>query len=661
MRGLLTRPPWGPWLGGLLAGAALVAVVTGVVALLEPHLPVLSLLVLYLLAILPVAVLWGSGPAAVASILSTVLFGYLFLQPERSWWLAEARNSVALAVFLITAVVVANLAARLRRAAQDSARLTQEQAALRRVATLVAEGVQPSTVFEAVTREVGTLCGADLARMERYDDDGAVTGVAAWSRVPVQLAVGTRIDLDGVSIARQVRQTNRPVRVNSFERASGSIATEARALGIRSSIGCPIIVDGNLWGVIAASTKGEEPFHAGTESQIARFTELVATTITNAEARTRLRTIADEQAALRRVATVAAQGAEPDRVFALVAEEVRVLMGADATAILRFEADGTMTYLGVQGRRHPRKPGARWSPEPSPPAAVEMVRQTGRSARLDYSAGVTDKLPAVFQEEGFRCAVASPIVVNGRLWGTIGLASRRGPLPVDTEQRLIAFTEIVATAIANMDSRSQLAASRARVIAAADATRRQLERDLHDGAQQRLVSLALELRNAQEEVPGHLPGLRANLDRVAQDLTEVLDELRELSRGIHPAVLSEGGLGPALRTLARRSGVPTDVDIRTPSRFPDSVEVAAYYVVSEALTNATKHAGASHAEVIVAERNDSLRLSVRDDGVGGADPNRGSGLTGLRDRVEALGGSIDVSSPVGEGTLIDVSLPRKPS
>ena len=187
-------------------------------------------------------------------------------------------------------------------------------------------------------------------------------------------------------------------------------------------------------------------------------------------------------------------------------------------------------------------------------------------------------------------------------------------------------------------------------------------RDQHVGypqGQQRLVSLALELRNAQGVATAEVPGLSADMDRMAQDLTEVLDELRVLSRGIHPAILSEGGLGPALRTLAQRSGVPVDLDIRTQTRFPESVEVGAYYVVSEALTNTAKHAAASHAEVILEERADRLQLSVRDDGVGGADPQGGSGLTGLRDRVEALGGAISVSSPIGEGTVIQVSLPLK--
>jgi signal transduction histidine kinase len=199
------------------------------------------------------------------------------------------------------------------------------------------------------------------------------------------------------------------------------------------------------------------------------------------------------------------------------------------------------------------------------------------------------------------------------------------------------------------------------VLAAGDRTRRQIERDLHDGAQQRLVSLALELRLAQDAVPEALPVLRAGIGRAADGLTEVQEELREISRGIHPATLSEGGLGPALRTLARRSAIPVQLHVDTASRYPPSVEVAAYYVVSEALTNTAKHAGPTPAEVVVQERDATLRVRVSDEGVGGAEPARGSGLIGLRDRVEAVGGSIDVVSPAGQGTMIHVSLPLQPT
>ncbi len=365
-----------------------------------------------------------------------------------------------------------------------------EQAALRRVATLVAQTSSPSDVFEAVTREIGTLFGADLARMERYEPDGTVTGVAAWSRdADHHLAVGTRFEIKGVSIAALVRERGAPARVDSFARAYGPIAEEAQELGIRSSVGCPIVVEGRLWGVIAASSKRETPF------------------------------------------------------------------------------------------------------------------------------------------------------------------------PPETEAKIAEFTELVATAIANADSRAELAASRARVVAAADVTRRRIERDLHDGTQQRLVSLALELRSAQAMVPPELTELNAQLSDTAKGLASATEDVREMSRGIHPAILSQGGLGPALRTLARRSTVPVELELTTDRRLPQPVEVAAYYLVSEALTNAAKHASASVVQVDVEAEDSVVRLSIRDDGVGGADPAEGSGLIGLRDRVEALGGTIEIASPAGGGTSLDVKLP----
>jgi signal transduction histidine kinase len=199
-----------------------------------------------------------------------------------------------------------------------------------------------------------------------------------------------------------------------------------------------------------------------------------------------------------------------------------------------------------------------------------------------------------------------------------------------------------------------------RIVAAADDARRRIERDLHDGTQQRLVALGLALHLAQSTVPAELPELQSQIGQVADELDGANEELRELARGIHPAVLSEGGLGPALRTLARRAALPVELDIRTETRAADPIEVAAYYVASEALTNTTRHAHASHAHITVEQRDAHLHLSIRDDGIGGADPARGSGLIGLRDRVQALGGSIEVNSRPGEGTAIVVELPLQP-
>jgi signal transduction histidine kinase len=217
--------------------------------------------------------------------------------------------------------------------------------------------------------------------------------------------------------------------------------------------------------------------------------------------------------------------------------------------------------------------------------------------------------------------------------------------------------ELVATAIANAESKSELAASRRRIVAASDDARRRIERDLHDGTQQRLVSLGLAVRAARSSLPSDLSDLRSQLSGIATGLAEAVEELQELSRGIHPAILAQGGLAPALRTLARRSAIPIALDIRMETRLPVPIEVAAYYVMSEALANAAKHAQASRIDISVTPRDGRLMLSIRDDGIGGADRSRGSGLVGLTDRVEALGGSISIESPPGAGTYITAELP----
>jgi signal transduction histidine kinase len=259
---------------------------------------------------------------------------------------------------------------------------------------------------------------------------------------------------------------------------------------------------------------------------------------------------------------------------------------------------------------------------------------------------------------GITSTVGTPIVVEGRLWGGMSVSSKQTePLPPDTESRIVAFAELVATAIANAEARTELAASRARVVAAADETRRRLERNLHDGAQQRLVSLALKLRAAEAAIASERGDLGLELSRIGEDLDEVLEDLRKISRGLHPAILSEAGLKPALKALARRSAVPVELDIRVEARLPESIEVAAYYVVSEGLANAVKHAHASFAKIEVEAVEGDVRLSIRDDGCGGADPDRGSGLIGLKDRVEAQGGTISVVSPPDEGTMLHVTLP----
>jgi signal transduction histidine kinase len=289
---------------------------------------------------------------------------------------------------------------------------------------------------------------------------------------------------------------------------------------------------------------------------------------------------------------------------------------------------------------------------------VSMVVRTGRPARIDYYADATGPIADDARGYGFHTAVGVPIGVEGRPWGVMAVASSRAePLPPVTETRLAGFTELVGTAIANAEAQAALAGSRARIVAAADTARRRIERDLHDGAQQRLVSLALQVRAAQAAAPPEVGALAARLDPVVDELTGVLNELREIARGLHPVALAEGGLRLALKALARRSAVPVRLDARVDGRLPEPVELAAYYAVSEALTNTARHARATAVDVEVAAADGVLRVRVRDDGRGGADPIRGSGLVGLTDRIEALGGRLSVDSRPGAGTTVQVALP----
>jgi len=363
-------------------------------------------------------------------------------------------------------------------------------------------------------------------------------------------------------------------------------------------------------------------------------------------------------AALRRVAMLVASPASPADVFSEVAGEIRELLGADMATIMRFEPDGTATALARVGAAVQPELGTRKRRLLEPPEPVQAVHRTGLPARVDDLSADGSEIADIIRGEGLRSAVASPIHVGGRLWGAIAASSRQGPFPAGAEQRMADFTELAATAIANAESRAELVASRARIVATFDRARRNIERDLHDGVQQRLVSLALTLRGAQRRVPAGQPELQAALNETAEGLAEVLAELQEISRGIHPAILSQGGLGPALKTLARRSAIPVELSVQaTTGRLPEPVEVAAYYVVAEALTNVAKHARASVVYLDLDTRGETLDLRVRDDGVGGADPARGTGLIGMNDRVAALGGTMQVDSPAGKGTSLVVTLP----
>ena len=539
--------------------------------------------------------------------------------------------------------------------------IAEEQAALRRVATLVARAAAPEHVFAVVAEEVGRVLSADTTAMSRYDPDGKATVVGGWVRSGevARVPLGTRMEVGGRNVTTLVFRTGRAARIEEYAGASGEAAALARERGIRSIVGVPISVEGRRWGVMMVASVSEQPQPADTEERLTGFTELVAAAIANAQARVELRIHAAEQTALRRVATLVASGAPPEALFAAVTAEVGQLLSVDLAVLDRYDPHGAATALAPwssTGAPAPFRVGTQWSVGGQ--NLLTLVFQTGSPARVDDYAGTTGPVADLSRDWGFRSGVGAPISVEGRLWGVMIVLSRREePLPADTEARLAGFTELVATALANAEAQAALTSSRARIVAAADTTRRRIERDLHDGAQQTLVSLALQVRAAQAAAPPEASQLATSLDGVVDGLTRVLEELREIAHGLHPAALAEGGLHPALKALARRSAVPVRLDVAVDGRLPEPIELAAYYVVSEALTNTIKHAHATVIDVQVAADPGVLQVRVRDDGRGGADPTRGSGLVGLTDRVEALGGHIRVNSPPGEGTTIQLDLP----
>jgi PAS domain S-box-containing protein len=366
----------------------------------------------------------------------------------------------------------------------------------------------------------------------------------------------------------------------------------------------------------------------------------------HAELRRRL----EEQAALRRVATLVAGEAAADLVFDAVAGEVARVAGADASAVVRYAPDATATVVGRFGGDPAVFPVGSAIPI-TPGSALGRVFATGEPARADD----TDSGSAIAQEmrrQGYTASAATPI---GASWGAIVVAAR-GELVEDVDRRLAAFADLLVLAIASTDAREQLLDSRARLVTAADEERRRIERDLHDGAQQRLVTLALKLSLAQKRA-GDDGRLLALLGEAEADAREALGELRQIARGLHPPVLAELGLGPALNALARRAPLPVSVDHTPEERFPPTLEGAVYYVAAEALTNVAKHAEATRASLSVRRDGARLVMTVADDGRGGANPGAGTGLRGLTDRVEALRGTLDLTSTPAAGTTLRAEFP----
>jgi PAS domain S-box-containing protein len=526
-------------------------------------------------------------------------------------------------------------------------------AAQRRVATLVAGGAASADVFAAIAREVGHVTGLPMVAVWRYEPDGeTATVIGSWGQLPHPFQAGTSWPLDGPTIAL-VLKTGRPARVDDYAERAGTIAAAARQSGMRSVAGAPIVVDGETWGVmVAASDRAPLPDHI--EERLAEFTELATTAIASAESGAGLARLAEEQAALRRVATLVARGAAPEDVFAAVAEEMSRLLRIDETAVYRCEDEDTIIVVANSNEVDPAVPvGGRRTLEGESVAA--RVQRTGRPSRIDSYTEHDGALAAAARKKGLVSGAGAPIVVEGKLWGMI-VASSRGPqLRAGTEERIGQFTELVATAISNVQARSDLAASRARIVAAADEERRRVVRDLHDGAQQGLVHTIITLRLAHDALEEEDDAAGALVSEALGQAEQATDELRELAHGILPGALTHGGLRAGVEALASRMpmAVENRVSVR---RLPAPVEATAYFVVSEALTNVAKHARAGHATVTAHVEDGTLRVQVRDDGIGGARPD-GSGLLGMADRLAVLDGTLRVESPAGSGTLVAADIP----
>jgi signal transduction histidine kinase len=596
---------------GVLVGAACVVVETFLLYPLRQVAPASSLGVVYLLGVLVISTGWGLGLGLATAVASGLAYDYFHLPPIHSIGFFDSAEWVAIPVFLAAALLAGFVA--------DLARTrTLEVEEHRRTADLAA-GLAADLVL-----------GAENLR-------------SALPKASHRLAQALKLPYAAIEsevVAADDHRAALPLRDDAAQIATLLVPADLPEPTLRR---LREQVVPSLQALLSA----------------ARDREVIGNALQ--ASRDEFRRIADEQAALRRVATLVACGVSPPEVFNAVASEMGQILGTRYTVMIRYESDGTMTVLG--NWTDPK------SLESFLPRAVfldsgsrvlleegtvsELVWRTGKPARINSYEGPGERVTRA-RELGFGPSFGCPVVVEGHLWGAVIAFSQADETqPEDTEGRMQDFTELVATAIANAESRAELTASRARIVAAADETRRGIERDLHDGTQQRLVALGLEMRAAEAIAQ---PELKAHLSHTVHGLTSVIEDLQEISRGLHPAILSHGGLRPALTMLARRSAVPVELKVCADRRQAERVEVAVYYIVSEALTNVAKHAYASvvHVDLTV---DDAVRLSIRDDGVGGADPGHGSGLIGLEDRVAVLGGNIEIASPVGQGTSLLVTIP----
>jgi signal transduction histidine kinase/putative methionine-R-sulfoxide reductase with GAF domain len=507
----------------------------------------------------------------------------------------------------LVAAALANVQARI-----EVQELADEQTALRRVAELAAREAPANDVLQEVASQAARLAGVDFSTLLRYEVDGS-TEIVALDGAPEGIAIGMRAPGRGDGAVQRVWRTGRPARMDNLTQASGHWPQVAHGFGFSSSAAAPIRIHGALWGALVAVGR-RDPLPKTIEGHLTNFAELTGTAISAAHARRELHVLAKEQAALRRVAELVARGAALDQIFNAVVTEASGLLEDRAVMLLRYDPDDVAVAVAVCHSLAPL--GLRMLSHPDDPY---------------------------------------PVTVEGRVWGTLIVSGPDDPSPAAKRDWLTQLTQLVATALLNAANKARLTESRARVIATADETRRRLQRDVHDSAQQRLVHTIIALKLARDQIAAG--GAVADLVNEALVNAERANaELRDVVRGILPAALTRGGLYVGLESLVADLTVPVTVRVGAP-RLAADLETTAYFVVAEALANVVKHARASHAAVSVDVTDSSLLIDVRDDGVGGAEPARGTGLTGLLDRVEANDGTLEITSPIGSGTAVLATLP----
>lgn len=528
------------------------------------------------------------------------------------------------------------------------------QAALRRVATLVAAGVEPDEVFRSVAAEAAGILGVGAVSLIRFDyrtrlftkifgthgDRAAVPDGGSW---PIAECP------EGELILR----TGGSVRLDDWSSFPGKVAAKHRADGFGQAVAAPVILDGKIWGHLAAFGEAGDVLPPASERKLADFTSLMATAIANAETRAELRGLASAQgAALRRVASLVATQASPAKIFQAVASEAASALQVDHVVVAQRHTDATVSLLGSASPPE----GDHGFPLPARHVA-ELVARTGQSVRVDDWTTAPTEVATAAGHASLVSVIGAPIVVDEDPWGVIVVLAT-DPLPADATTRLTDFTHLVASSIATVRTRNELIASRARIVSASDEARRRIERDLHDGIQQRVVSLSLDLQSARRRLTMS-SDTAAQLDAVGHGLDQLITEIQAFSQGLHPGLLTRSGLPAALHAMARRSPLPVDLEV-TVGRLPTPVETAIYYAVCEGLANTTKHAGPASISIGVSCDGDVLHATIADDGCGGATLGGGSGLIGLVDRIEALGGRLTVLSPPGVGTRIDIALGLEP-